>query len=163
MKWTKWYNKPYKHTKYINIHYYPILHVCMNTRRRNVKYKKYWILIDSGCSSIFLIIRLRTKLETKKYYMMQWHTQAVNITTNLKVKIYFILPEFSVMKIVTWWYHIIGIKFKFSKKIIKGGASPFEGFTEPMIYLDIYKFKYFHLGKNSYLNYSLISILCSKY
>ena len=32
---------------------------------------------------------------------MQWHTQAGNITTNLKFKIDFTLPEFSATKIVT--------------------------------------------------------------
>ena len=33
--------------------------------------------------------------------MMQWHTQAGKITTNLKVKIDFTLPEISATKIVT--------------------------------------------------------------
>ena len=34
--------------------------------------------------------------------MIQWKTQAENITTDLKVKINFTLPEFSATKIVTW-------------------------------------------------------------
>ena len=33
---------------------------------------------------------------------MQWHTQVGIITTNLKVEIYFISPELSAEKIVTW-------------------------------------------------------------
>ena len=33
---------------------------------------------------------------------MQQHTQASNITTNLKVKIYLTLPEISATNIVTW-------------------------------------------------------------
>ena len=33
---------------------------------------------------------------------MQWHTQVVNLTTYLNVKIYFTLPEFSTTKITTW-------------------------------------------------------------
>ena len=33
---------------------------------------------------------------------MKWHTQAVNSTTKLKVKIYFTLPELSATEIVTW-------------------------------------------------------------
>ena len=37
---------------------------------------------------------------------MQWHTQAVNPTTNLKVKIYFTLPKFSATKIVMWGCHL---------------------------------------------------------
>ena len=38
---------------------------------------------------------------TPKQSMMQWHTQAGKITTNLKVKIDFTLPEISATKIVT--------------------------------------------------------------
>ena len=50
--------------------------------------------------------RLLTKLKTKEYVVVQWHTQAGNITTNLKVKIYFTLPELSMTKIVTWNCHV---------------------------------------------------------
>ena len=38
--------------------------------------------------------------------MIKWHTQAININTNLKVKTYFTLPEFSETKIVTWDCHV---------------------------------------------------------
>ena len=38
--------------------------------------------------------------------MIQWHTHAGNITTNLKVKIYFTLPEFSMKKVVMWKCHV---------------------------------------------------------
>ena len=37
---------------------------------------------------------------------MQWHTQAVKINTNLKYRIYFILPELSATNIVTCTYHL---------------------------------------------------------
>ena len=37
---------------------------------------------------------------------MQCHMQVCNITTNLKVKIDFILPELSATKIVTWNFHV---------------------------------------------------------
>ena len=37
---------------------------------------------------------------------MQWHTQLGSITTNLKVKIDFTLPELSTTKIVTWNCHV---------------------------------------------------------
>ena len=37
---------------------------------------------------------------------MQWHTQAVNITTNLKVKVDFTLPALSAMNVVTWRCHV---------------------------------------------------------
>ena len=38
--------------------------------------------------------------------MMQWHAQAGSITTNLKVKIYFTLPELSATKIMMWNFHV---------------------------------------------------------
>ena len=38
--------------------------------------------------------------------MMQCHTQTGNINTNLKVKIYFTLPEPRVTKIVMWDCHV---------------------------------------------------------
>ena len=38
--------------------------------------------------------------------MIQWHTQAVSITTNIGVKIYFTLPELSATKTVMWNYHV---------------------------------------------------------
>ena len=37
---------------------------------------------------------------------MQWQNQVGNITTNLKVKIYFTLPEFSVTKKLMWDFHV---------------------------------------------------------
>ena len=37
---------------------------------------------------------------------MQCHTQAGNITTNLKVKLYFTLPELITAKIVMWNCHV---------------------------------------------------------
>ena len=37
---------------------------------------------------------------------MKWHTQTGNITTNMKVKIYLTLLEFSTTKIVTWECHM---------------------------------------------------------
>ena len=40
-----------KHTKNLNDHYSPIIHVCMNTRKGNAKFKKFLILLESGCSS----------------------------------------------------------------------------------------------------------------
>ena len=38
--------------------------------------------------------------------MIKWHTQAGNITTDLKVKIYFTLPDFNATKIVTGNCHV---------------------------------------------------------
>ena len=44
-----------KLTKILNIHYYPIIHGCMNTRRNNARFKNFQTLLDSGCSSVVLM------------------------------------------------------------------------------------------------------------
>ena len=49
--------------------------------------------------------RLIQKLNTNKDAVMQWHTQEGNITTTIKVKIYFTLTELSATKTVTWNFH----------------------------------------------------------
>ena len=42
------------------------------------------------------------KIRTRKDNAMQYNTKSGNITTDLKVKIGFMLPEFITTKIVTW-------------------------------------------------------------
>ena len=49
--------------------------------------------------------RLAGKINPEKYAMMQWHTQAGNITTSIKVGVHFTLPTFSVTNVMTWKYH----------------------------------------------------------
>ena len=56
-----------KHTKNIKIRYYHILNGSMNTHREKAKFKNVRIILDSGCSSSILMIRLIMKLQTKKY------------------------------------------------------------------------------------------------
>ena len=46
------------------------------------------------------------KIYPEKYTSMQWHTQAVKITTNLKVKVDFTLPALSAMNVVTYKCHV---------------------------------------------------------
>ena len=65
----------------------------MNTQKGREKFKKFRILLDSGCSSRIIKKRLITKIGTKRDAVMQWHTQAGNITTNLKVNIYIYLTR----------------------------------------------------------------------
>ena len=50
--------------------------------------------------------RLVTKLFPDKDAPIQWHTQAGNITTNLKVKLDFTLPALSAMNVVMWKFHV---------------------------------------------------------
>ena len=52
---------PPKHTKLLNSHYSPILNGCMNTRKGRAKFKNFQILLDSGCSSNILMVRLIKK------------------------------------------------------------------------------------------------------
>ena len=85
---------------------------------------------------------------------MQRHTQAGNITTNLKVKIYLTLPEFILMKIVTWECHVdesgksryymilgryiltaLGLNIKLSDHVIEADDGPLKGSTTPMVKL----------------------------
>ena len=77
---------PPKLTKKINSHYSPIIHGCMNTRKGKSKFKNFRKLLDSGCSSTIVMGRLVEKIHPEKDYVMQLHTQAGNITPNIKVK-----------------------------------------------------------------------------
>ena len=88
----------FKSTKNINVHYSPILHGCMDTRRGKANLKNFRTLLGSGCSYNILRRGLINKLKTKKYVMMKWKAQAGNPTTNMKFKIYFALPELSATK-----------------------------------------------------------------
>ena len=58
--------------------------------------------MDIGCSSTVLMERIVEKLRPGKDAVMKWHTQAGNITTNIKVQIYFTLPALSLKNVVTW-------------------------------------------------------------
>ena len=97
---------------------------------------------------------------------MQRHTQARNITTNLKVKVDFTLPALSAMNAVTWNFHVddsskgiydmilgrdwlteLGLNLKFSEHVIKADDGPFKGSTETMVDLGTYIFKNINLGE----------------
>ena len=78
----------------------------MNTRKGRAKFKSFQVLLDSGCSSTIIMVRLVEKLNPYKDAVMQWHAQAGNITTNLKVQIYFTLPALIAKNVVTWKCHM---------------------------------------------------------
>ena len=89
---------------------------------------------------------------------MQWHTQAGNVTTNIKVKEYFTLHPFSATNIMTCKSHVddsakgrynmilgrdllteLGFNLKLSEHVIKAGDVPFEGSINPwLIWVHIY-------------------------
>ena len=92
--------------------------------------------------------------------MIQWHTQAGNTTTNIKVKIDFTLPALSATNFVTWKCHvddsakgrydvIIGrdllselrINLKCSEQVIEAYYGPSKGSKTPMVDSVTYIFK----------------------
>ena len=50
--------------------------------------------------------RIVTQLSLEEDAWIQWNTQAVNITTALKVEIYFTLPALRATTVVTWNFHV---------------------------------------------------------
>ena len=78
----------------------------MNTRKGEEKFKNFQIILDSGYSSTIVARRIVGKLNPDKDAVMQWYTQAGNITNDLKVKVYFTLPALSATNIVTWKCHV---------------------------------------------------------
>ena len=97
---------PPERAKTFDSYYSPILHVCMNTREVKAWFKNFRILLDSEFSSTVLMGRLVEKLCPKHYSLMQWDTQAGNITTNLKVNIDFTLPTLNATNVVIWNFHM---------------------------------------------------------
>ena len=48
----------HKRTKHIKINYFPILHECMNSCRGKARFNNFRILLESGFSSMIVMIRL---------------------------------------------------------------------------------------------------------
>ena len=115
----------------------------MNTQNGIAKLKSFCGLLDIEFSSTILIRTLITKINHKGDSIIQWNTQLSNITTNLKDKIYFILPQLSTTKTVTEHFHVgdsskgrydiivhrniltdLGINLKLSYHIIKSDDDP---------------------------------------
>ena len=78
----------------------------MNAMHGIARIKKLRILLGSGYSSTIAIGTIVEKPYLKKYDVIQWHTQAQNITTNLKFKVNFTLPALSAANVVTWNCHM---------------------------------------------------------
>ena len=129
----------------------------MNTRRNKSKFKNSQILLDSGCTSTIIMIRLVEKICPEKYAVTQWQTQAGNITTNFKVKVDFTLPTLSSTNVVTWKCHVDGsawvrygmflgrylltqlvLNLKIYAHVIEADDGPFIGFMAPMFDLGAY-------------------------
>ena len=78
----------------------------MNTRKGKSKFKNFCILLDTGCSSTIVMVRLVEKLSAEKDAPMQWNTKAGNITTNIKVKVDFTLPALNGTYVIKWICHV---------------------------------------------------------
>ena len=89
--------------------------------------------------------------------MIQWPTQASNITTDLTVEVNFTLPELTAADVVTWKNYVddsakgrydtilgrylltdLGLNLKFSDHVIEADDGPFKGSTAPMVDLGTY-------------------------
>ena len=79
---------------------------CTNTRKDKTRFKKFQILLDSGCSYKIVMGKLVEKIHPKKYAVMQWHTQDGNITANINVEVDFTLHAISAMNVVTWKFYV---------------------------------------------------------
>ena len=98
--------------------------------------------------------------------MKKWHTQEGNITTNIKVKIYFTSPELSAKKTAMWNCHVdysskgrygiilviylfkyLGLNIKFSEKFTKADDGPLKVSTSPVVDLGTCEFKDLNIGK----------------
>ena len=148
----------------------------MNTRKVRSKFNNFQILLDSGCNSTIVMNRLIEKLNAKRGDVMQWHTQAGNINTDLKVKLHFTLPKLRAMKIVTRNCHVydsdkvryvmilgrdsltgLVLNLGLSEHVIEADDGPLKGLTAPMIYVGMYELKNLNTGKNTpeemFMNY----------
>ena len=98
------------------------------------------------------MVSLVQRLGLKKDYVVQWHTQAGNIATDLKVGLDFTLPEISATNSVTWKFHAddsikgrydmilgrnilieLGLNLKLFDRIIEADDGYFKGSTAPMV------------------------------
>ena len=92
--------------------------------------------------------------------MLQSHTQAGNITTNLEIKIYFTLPKLSATNNVTWNFHVdysakggydmilgryllteLWLNLYLSDHIVEADDRLLKRSLAPMAYLGMYGFK----------------------
>ena len=99
---------PPKRTKNLNINYSHILHVCMNTRHGRSNFKNFRILLGSVHRSTIVMGSLVEKLHPEKHAVIQWHTQAGDITNNINVKVDYTLPAISATNVMTWNCHVDG-------------------------------------------------------
>ena len=111
------------------------------------------------------MVRLVKTIYPLKDAVMQLHVQAGNITTNLKVKVYFALPVLSAKNEVMWNCHVgdsakgrydmisvryllseLELNFKFSNHVIESYDGHFKGYKTPVVDLVTYEYKCLNTG-----------------
>ena len=104
--------------------------------------------------------RLITKLNPKEDDVIQCHTKVGGITTNIKFKIDFTLPELSATRTVMWKCHVddstmgrydmilgryvltdLVLNLKLSDHVIESYDGPLKGSTATMADMGTYEFK----------------------
>ena len=80
----------------------------MKTRHGRSNFKNFRILLGSVHRSTIVMGSLVEKLHPEKHAVIQWHTQARNITTNIKVKVDSTVPAISATNVMTWNCHVDG-------------------------------------------------------
>ena len=104
--------------------------------------------------------RIVEKLHPEKDTVTQFHTHARNITTNIKVKVYFTLPALSTTNVVIYKCHVddspkgryfmilekyiltkLRLNIKLFEHVIKSDDGTLKGYTTYMVDLGKYVFK----------------------
>ena len=112
------------------------------------------------------MLRLIKIITPKEEDVIQWHTQASTITTNLKIKIYFVLPGLSATKIMAWnWYvddstkgrydmilgrdllKYLGLNLKLSDHVMEAFDGDFKGYMALVVDLIKYELNYLNIGE----------------
>ena len=109
---------------------------------------------------MIVMVRLVEKIHPDKYAVMQWHTQAVDITTNIKVNIDLKITALRATNVVTGKCHVydsakgryymilgrdiltaLGLNLELSDHVYEADDGPFKVSTTHMIDLGTYIFK----------------------
>ena len=80
----------------------------MITRHGRANFKNFQSLLESGCSSKIVMGGLVEKLFLETDDVMQWHTQAGNITNNYKVNVDFAVPTLNAKNVVAGNFRVDG-------------------------------------------------------
>ena len=78
--------------------------IYINVKRTQTRVLR--VLVDTGASATVVLGEHCAKLKTKSTSTTKWTTKAGTFTTNHKVKLKFLLPEFNQTKEISWTCHM---------------------------------------------------------